>query len=149
MPRSNPLILKPNGKHTLMFVQQGKHKLRWKLIVTDQEGRNRGKKFHSYRQAKQVLEELKGKHPDNEYTIVSCIVAYGPPRTMVTDDQLEEMNLRGKYWCPYCRKFREFDYDPTIEEDRCPICRTRLFEWATIRNNPVLAKQFWGGANVS
>jgi len=129
--------LTKKGKPTrLLPVQQGKDP--WRLIVTDPNGKNRGKTFASYKKAKKVVVKLQEKHPDSEYTIVSRQVGYGPPRSKISDEDLIEMNSRGRYWCPYCRKFREFEVDPYFspERTRCPICHIPDSSWHVMRNNP-------------
>lgn len=154
--RSDPLILKDGEPKYPMPSQLSNAP--WRLVVTDEEGRNRGKKFHSYRQAKEAVAKLRGEHPDFEYTIVSRQISYGPPRSKITDKQLQEMNDISNYWCPYCRKFREFEWDPyalpamgttSMGTDRCPVCRIRIDDSTVVKNNPTLAYRMWGGDNVT
>lgn len=140
--RSEPLIL--NKKGNLKYpkqTQKGKEKMRWRLVVTDFEGRNRGKLFHRYSEAKIVIKALKKKHPDSEYTIVSRQVGYGPPASKISDKYLMAMNERGRWWCPFCRKFRVFDWDPFWNVDRCPVCRAFGNSIHVIRNNPLVIER--------
>ncbi len=144
--RSEPLIL--NKKGNLKYpksVQLGKKKMRWKLVVTDFEGHNRGKLVRRYRDAKRMIVTLKKKHPDFEYTIVSRQVGYGPPASRLTHEDLMEKNQRGRWWCPYCRKFRIFDWDPYWDVNRCPVCRIFDNNYHVLANNPILAERMWGG----
>ncbi len=132
-----------DGEPTLIHVQLRKDP--WRLIVTDPSGKNKGKTFSSYRAAKEVIAKLKAQHPDSEYTIVSRQVGYGPPHSKITDEDLIEMNAHGKYWCPYCRKFRIFEIDPYFhkERSRCPICHIPDDSWHVMRNNPRLVVKMW------
>ena len=142
--RSKPLKLNKEGEPTvLLFVQQGKDP--WRLIVTDPSGRSKGKTFSSYRKAKEVIAKMKEKHPDSEYTIVSRQVGYGPPQSKISDEDLVEMNSRGRYWCPFCRKFRIFELDPYhhTERLRCPICHMPESSWHVMRNNPRLVLKMY------
>lgn len=141
--RSDPLILNKKGNLKYPRACQGRKKNRWRLVVTDLDGNNRGKKFRRYRKAKQAVTGMREKHPDFEYTIVSLQVGFGPPSSKVNDDQLLAMNHRGRYWCPYCRKFRQFDWDPFRSKDKCPICRIPLDDWHVMRNNPLLTNMMW------
>ena len=119
--------------------------MRWKLVVTDFEGKNRGKLVRRYRDAKKIIEVLKKEHPDFEYTIVSRQVGYGPPASRLTHEYLWENNQRGRLWCPYCRKFRVFDWDPYWDVNRCPVCRIFDSNYHVLANNPLLAERMWGG----
>jgi len=142
--RSEPLIL--NKKGNLKYpkaVQMGKKKIRWRLVVTDFDGKNRGKLVRRYREAKKMVKVLQAQHPDFEYTIVSRQVGYGPPVSRVSHKALMEMNRRGQWWCPYCRKFREFDYDPFWNKSRCPVCRIFDNNFHVLANNPALADRIW------
>ncbi len=137
--RSEPLILNKKGNLKYPKVAQtGKEKMRWILIATDETGKNRGKKYRRYRKAKQAIAVLSKKHQDWEFTIVSRQVGYGPPRSKVSDEALEAMNSRGRYWCPFCRKFRVFDEDPWWGLSRCPVCGIFDTNWHVIHNNPRL-----------
>jgi hypothetical protein len=141
--RSEHLILNKKGNEKYpVFSQKGKDKDRWKLIVTDLDGRNRGKKMRRYSDAKKAIAKLRAKHPDFEYTIVSRQRGYGPP-PKVTDDYLLERNHRGEYWCPFCRKFRVFDWDPYWQCSRCPVCRIFDYNFHVLVNNPLLADKVW------
>jgi hypothetical protein len=142
--RSEPLIL--NKKGNLKYprqVQRGKEKMRWLLVVTDMEGRNKGKKIRRYREARKLVKTLKKRYPDYEYTIVSRQVGYGPPVSRVSDEDLLAQNHRGRYWCPYCRKFRVFDWDPWWSKSRCPVCRIFDDNWHVMVNNPGIADRIW------
>ncbi len=110
----------------------------WLLVLTDEDGRNRGKKFKRFKTARNTADKIREQHPDLEITIVSRRVGYGPPRSRISDDDLHEQNARGRLWCPFCRKFREFDIDPTWNWERCPICRIPTHNFHVIRNNPRL-----------
>jgi len=80
-------------------------------------------------------------HPDSEYTIVSRQVGYGPPASRISDEELMKMNERGRWWCPYCRKFRVFEWDPFWGIDRCPICRVFMNNGHVLRNNPLVVER--------
>ena len=142
--RSEPLILnrKGNLKYPLA-VQMGKKKLRWRLVVTDIDGKNRGKLVRRYSEAKKIVKVMQAKHPDMEYTIVSRQVGYGPPASRVSDDDLMAINTRGRWWCPYCRKFRIFDWDPYWSKSRCPVCRVFDNNYHVLANNPIIADRIW------
>ena len=140
--RSEPLILKKNGNLKYpKSVQKGKDKMRWRLVVTDFEGKNKGKKVRRYSDAKRMIETLIKKHPDSEYTIVSRQVGYGPPASKISDEHLTAMNERGRWWCPYCRKFRVFEWDEFWNVTRCPICRVFMNNSHVIRNNPLVIER--------
>lgn len=53
-------------------------------------------------------------------------------------DHMEELNLEGKYWCPYCIKvlpFRQIDhYGETLMV--CPLCDISSRDWHVKRWNP-------------
>ncbi len=118
----------------------------WRLVVVDPNGKRRGKVFKSYKKAKKTATKLKATHPDSEYTIVSRQIGYGPPFSKVSDEDILAMNARGRYWCPYCRKFRIFDWDPwwgAKGQDRCPVCGTPESSWHVVRNNPRLRGVYW------
>jgi hypothetical protein len=142
--RSEPLKVNKKGKVINLLASQIAAKYPWRLVVTDIDGHNRGKKFKSYKKAKKAQKRLQQQHPDLEYTIVSLCVGYGPPRSKITDEDLQEMNSRGRYWCPYCRKFRIFDLDPYWNWNRCPVCRMPDHNWHVMRNNPRLVSNMYG-----
>ena len=143
--RSDPLILNKKGRLKYpVFCQKGKKRYRWLLVITDFEGRNRGKKVRRYDEAKAIIEQMKETHPDYEYTIVSRQVGYGPPVSKVSDEVLEEQNERGRFWCAYCRKFRVFDEDPFWGKRLCPVCRVPDDSWHVVVNNPLLSRRMWG-----
>ncbi len=139
LPRSRVLVLNKETEEPkdILFVQTtGKP---WLLILTDDVGRNRGKLFKTMKKARKAAKRIAKAHPDLEVTVVSRRVGYGPPRSRVSDERLREENDRGSLWCPYCRKFRVFDWDPTWDIDKCPVCRIPINNFHVIRNNPRLS----------
>ena len=143
--RSEPLKVTKKGKVLNLAQSQIAAKFPWSLIVVDPDGKRRGKKFKSYKKAKRAMRSLQDRHPDSEYTIVSRCVGYGPPRSKISDEALEAQNSRGRYWCPYCRTFRVFDWDPAWGWNRCPVCLIPDHNWHVMRNNPRLVVNMYGG----
>ena len=140
--RSDPLILdkETDEPRELAWVQTVWDP--WRLIVS-YEFRNKGKLFKSYRKAKKAGAKIQKEHPEYEVTIVSRQVGYGPPRSKVSDQVLLRMNFDGLLWCPYCRKFREFLYDPLWEKKRCPVCRISTSDHSVQVNNPGMPGREW------
>jgi len=141
--RSRPLIIKKNGKpRHINFCQQGvidgKKAKPWKIVIIGITGKRRGKVFRTYKKAKKETKRLAKRYPLQTVTLVSRVQGYGPPRSRITDDDMWAQNRRGYYWCPYCRGFRQFLWDPRWEIEKCPVCRISIRDWHVIYNNPVL-----------
>jgi len=135
--RSDPLLLDDAGnlKYPLWVQANRPDKIRWRLIVTSPEGKNRGKLVQFYSEAKRLAALFQEKYPDHEVTIVSRQGAYGAPRSKVPDYIIMRMNEEGNTWCPFCRKFRQFLYDPYMEVKRCPVCRIPIGNIYVTKNN--------------
>ena len=60
-------------------------------------------------------------------------------RVTTTVDLMEEYNLRGIWWCPYCIKLRKFKQ---IKDEfgrpltLCPVCDISNWDWYVKRYNP-------------
>jgi hypothetical protein len=118
------------------IIESGKHP--WLVVIITDKNKRLGKTFVSYKEAKDWAEERATLKGVVEVTVVSKILGYGPP-SKITDEQLVEMNARGKLWCPYCRKFREFEWDPWKARVMCTTCRVSVEDFHVRRNNP----KFW------
>jgi len=125
-PRNIPEYLIESGK-TL-----------WRAVILTDKNKRLGKTFVSYREAKKWAEEKSTAKGVVEVTVVSKIVSFGPP-SKISDNQVREMNAIGKLWCPYCRCFREYEWDPWSDRVKCPICRVSTEDCDVRRNNP----KFW------
>jgi hypothetical protein len=136
--RSEPLILDKDGNPKKIWpVQEGRKA--WRLVLTLNMA-NRGKDFKTYAKAKAAQEALRPRYQDHEYTIVSRMVGYGPPYSKVSDEKLEDMNLRGFLWCAFCRKFRQFLWSPLWNIEKCPVCTISIRHFQIVRNNPRVAR---------
>ncbi len=152
MPRSEPLVLGKDGEPTNPPFTYEKYES-WKVVVVDQETeKRRSKKFFSYVEAQEKAVELRERFGDRaEVGIVSRQVGYGPPASKVSDEKLLTANERGYYWCPYCRKFRDFPYFPSSEGRACEFCFTPEQSFHVVACNPTLwnpvhYRRVFGGA---
>lgn len=138
MPRSRPLRLdKTTGEpKVLLPVQQNKPP--WKLVVLDRKKHSRKVKlYHSYSEAKRKAAEVAEKYGDRvEVGVVSRQTGYGPPYSKVSDGQLWQLNMKRRYWCPYCRAIRKFP--SVVGVKRCEFCQTRITDFHVIKCNPAL-----------
>lgn len=150
MARSRPLVLDKKGRPT---VEANTQKPKWKLIIKDRETGKRSQKIYkSYKKARKQANWITQYHGDKfEACVVSRSMGYGPPYSKVTDKQLLAQNENGKYWCPYCRKFRSFLWSPRMEARLCEFCHIPDTEWHVHMCNPILwersyfKKMFYGG----
>lgn len=142
MPRSDPLILDRETREPLpqcLPASAERHEP-WKVIVLDPETQKRkSKKFFSYVEAKQAAEALKEKYGITmQVGVVSRQTGYGPPYSKVKDQQIQEQNEMGNWWCPYCRRFRRFLYNAWRQKRLCEFCRTTETDFHVKKCNPVL-----------
>ena len=139
MPRSDPLILGKDGEPINPPITFERYEP-WKVVVIDTAtDKRRTKKFFSYVGAKRMVAELEEKFGDRALVgVVSRQLGYGPPHSRVPDQMILDANDRGKYWCPYCRKFKEYPYLPWKDEYSCEFCHTRISDFHVIRCNPLL-----------
>jgi len=136
--RTPPLIIdRKTGEPKKLYATQ-ENRDPWKLVIITADGRRKGKNFRSYKKAKKAGKTWTDSHQDDSFTVVSRQVGYGPPYSKVSPAQLLEMNARGRFWCPYCRQFREFLYAPRWRIERCEVCRIMLNDHHVIKNNPRL-----------
>ncbi len=152
MPRSEALILGKDGEPVNPPFTYEKYPA-WKVVVVDLTTEKRkSKKFFSYKAAREKAQELKEKFGDRaEVCVLSRQVGYGPPVSKVSDLKLLAANEQGYYWCPYCRKFREFPWLPGIEGKACEFCFTPEASFHVVACNPILwnprhYKRVFGGA---
>ncbi len=152
MPRSEPLMLGKDGEPVNPPFTHEKYEA-WKVVIVDQgTGKRRSKKFFSYVKAKAKVKELEEKFGEMaEIGIISRQLGYGPPESKIDDSHLLRLNEQGYYWCPYCRKFREFPYLPWKEARSCEFCFTPDHSFHVVACNPTLwnpvhYKRVFGGA---
>ena len=141
MPRSPALTIETeSGEPYLLATQENRDP--WLLVLYHERKRVRkGKKYRYYSLAKKAKKEMDEKYPQDqgwEVCIVSRQVGYGPPYSKITDRQIYLQNIKGLLWCPYCRTFREFLWDPKYEVKRCPVCRCMASGFHIQVNNPSL-----------
>ncbi len=131
--RTKPFRLnKETGEPNLIFTQENRDP--WKLVISFDMS-NRGRNFRLYQEAKSTGARIKETHPEYEITIVSRQAGYGPPYSKIDNGTLMRMNQQGLLWCPYCRKMREFLYNPSWQQDRCPVCRISKLDFHVKKNN--------------
>lgn len=112
----------------------------WKVVVVDQDTeKRRSKKFFSYVEAKAKAKELKEKFGDRaEVGVISRQLGYGPPVSKIDDSRLLRLNEQGYFWCPYCRRLREFPYLPWRDARSCEFCFTPDHSFHVVACNPTL-----------
>ncbi len=152
MPRSEPLVLGKDGEPANPPITYERYPA-WKVVVKDVEREiTRSKKFFSYKEARESAAYVIGKYGERvQVAVVSRQVGYGPPVSKVSDLKLLKANEQGYYWCPYCRKFREFPWLPSIEGKACEFCFTPENSFHVVACNPTLwnpvhYKRVFGGA---
>lgn len=111
----------------------------WKVVILLKAGGKKGKKFRKYSEAKAFADKFKDDERVESVTVVSRAYAFGPP-SKITEQHLIRANMKGLTWCPYCRKFTDYLYDPYTELKRCVICSV------SDRNNTVRQcnPRYWG-----
>lgn len=140
MPRSDPLILKDGEPKTLLPVQENHEP--WMLSVRNfKTGKRKVRKFFSYQEAREA--ETKAKEVFDlkdgwDVVVISRQVGYGPPHSRISDAKLLSLNEDNQWWCPYCRKFREFLWLPKDELKHCPHCEISELDFHVKRCNPIL-----------
>lgn len=140
MSRSDPLIIdKETGEPINPPFTHEKYEA-WKvLIVNNATGKRQAKKFFSYVEARATAKRLQEKYGERATVgVVSRQLGYGPPESRVPDEMLLKANNSGKYWCPYCRTWREFHYVPALEVRWCEFCQMPEHDFHTRRCNPLL-----------
>lgn len=140
MARSDPLVIdKATGEPTVVAASASRYPA-WKLIVRDQvTGKRNQKLYSSFREAREEAAKIQEQYGERvEAHVVSRQMGYGPPYSKVSNHQLLEANESGKYWCPYCRKFRTFLWSPRLETRICEFCHIPSTEWHVQRCNPIL-----------
>ncbi len=139
MPRSDPLIIGKDGEPTNPPFTYEKYEA-WKVVVIDNAtDKRRTKKFFSYAEAKEKAKELEERLGERARVgVVSRQIGYGPPHSRVSNAMLRDANDRGKYWCPYCRNFRYFQYLPYRDLKACEFCLMPEMDFHVVRCNPLL-----------